>query len=265
MSSRFVNAPVLTADERARVRGRRILLVMAHKGHVQQEALKPLAIFEAAGCPVTIACLDADRVAFDPIGGLLAVAEAAWDPTFRLWRALKRAGRFAGVPSLRALDRSGTLPGWLSGFDAVFVPGGHGRVFHDFLHDPLTAGVVRRFDRAGAVVGLVCHAAIVGAHPGEDGIPLVRGREVACWPRAGDRFFGRLPGLGRYMVPYAKPAAVIVEEAGARVHDRVLIYPRVHAVVDGNLVTSRGPWSAGAFAAAVLSELARRVTLSQPA
>lgn len=247
--------PALTGEERDRVRGRRILFLMASRGHVPQEALKPADHFDRAGCLVTFASLDGAAVRFDPIGRLLAVLESPWDPTLRLMSTAASARRFDTPASVRALRREGRLDGWLASFDAIVVPGGHGRIFSDFLRDPLTNEIVQRIFSRRAVVGLICHATVLAAQDGRSDA-LARGRVLASWPRAADRFFGAVPRLGRYMVPFPKPAAVLLEEAGAEVHDALRERRRAQVAIDGTLVTARGPWNDATFAGAVLRLLA---------
>ena len=255
--SRLFERPLeLSAAEAARVRGRRVLLALARRGHVPQEALKPMARLEAAGCEVTPACLDADRVRFDFLTTMLAIGEGLWDPTIRLLARSWRQGRFRNLPSLRELERSGQLASWLDGFDAVIIPGGHGRVLDEFFHDPLIVEMVRRFHRGGRAVGLICHATVIAAEPGAGGDALCRGRVMVSWPRAADRVNRLIPFIGSFLVPYARPVGESLERAGAEVHDGMADFPRVHAAIDGQLVTARGPWSDGPFVAALLHVLA---------
>jgi putative intracellular protease/amidase len=67
---------------------------------------------------------------------------------------------------------------------------------------------------------------------------------------------GRVLARGRVMVPYREPVAVTLERAGASLLDSMLVFPRVHAAIDGHLATARGPWSVGPFVSAVLHLLA---------
>lgn len=246
----------LSASEAARVRGRRVLLALAHRGHVPQEVLKPMARLEAAGCEVTPACLDADHVQFDFLTTMLAVLEGLWDPTIRLLARASRRGRFRNVPSLRDLERTGQLASWLDRFDAVIVPGGHGRVLDEFFHDPIVLATIRHFHRSERAVGLICHATLIAAQADEAGDALCRDRVMVSWPRAADRFNRSIPLLGPFLVPYARPVGESLARAGAHVHDGMRHFPRVHAAIDGQLVTARGPWSDGPFVAALLHVLA---------
>ena len=128
---------------------------------------------------------------------------------------------FQNVLSL--CERTGHVDAWLERFDAVVVPGGHGAVF---------------------------------AQAGASGRVLAKGRVMVSWPRVADRLYGAIPLLGHYMVPYREPVAVTLERAGASLLDSMLVFPRVHAAIDGHLATARGPWSDGPFVSAVLHLLA---------
>ena len=125
---------------------------------------------------------------------------------------------FQHVLSLR--ERTGQLDAWPKRFDAVVIPGGHGAVF---------------------------------ARRGASGRVLAKGRVMVSWPRVADR---AILLLGHYMVPYREPVAVTLERAGASLLDSMLVFPRVHAAIDGHLATARGPWSDGPFVSAVLHLLA---------
>jgi hypothetical protein len=79
---------------------------------------------------------------------------------------------------------------------------------------------------------------------------------MVSWPRAADRFNRSIPFIGPFLVPYARPVGESLARAGADVHDGMRHFPRVHAAIDGRLVTARGPWSDGPFVAALLHVLA---------
>jgi putative intracellular protease/amidase len=254
----------LPAAEMEKVRGVRVLMILAQAGHCIQEVLKPTERLETAGCKVAFASLEGRDVRFDPLCNALAQFERAWDPTVRLMRAARRGGRFVCLPSLREMADKGRLDDWLDGFAAVVVPGGHGKTFAAFLRDPTVIGVVEHFLVSGRVAALVCHAALIAALLERDGEALVHERTVTCWPRAYERVQGSLPFLGRYFMSCGSPVGKQLQERGGNVLDSILPGRRVHAVVDGNLVTGRGPWSDGAVATGLLLALARTVREEAP-
>jgi putative intracellular protease/amidase len=230
-------------------------MLLAARGTNVQEALKPLALLEQAGCPVTLAGLDGGTVRFDPLCNLLAVFESPWDPTWRLLRQARRDGRLDNLASLRDLERNGGLDAWLDGFAGLIVPGGHGEIFNAFLRNPLVLQVVGRFLAQDKALALICHAPIIATLVPSEEKPLARGRTITCWPRGYERAFSLLPVIGRYLVPCGRPVGDLLSEAGATVVDSVLPWRRVHAAIDGRLITGRGPWSSGAVAAALLDVL----------
>lgn len=248
------STPPLDARERAGIGGKRILVLLAAAGHAAQEVLKPVDAFERSGCSVTFASLDGGPVRLDPLCNVLAFAECAWDRTLRLLLRARRRRTLRDLPSLRA-RRAGTrgeFERWLGGFDAVMVPGGHGGTFAGFVRDPIIAETIASFAERGAPIGLQCHAVVAGALAGTPNVPLARGRTVTCWPRRYEARLARLPLLGRYLQPFGRPAASLLDDAGALVHDESGVY----AAVDGTLITSRGPWNTAVFATAFLRALA---------
>lgn len=65
-----------------------------------------------------------------------------------------------------------------SGFDAVFIPGGHGAMF-DFPDSEILQYVLQQFAEDNRVIGSVCHgpASFVNVTY-KDGTPLVKGKKV---------------------------------------------------------------------------------------
>lgn len=246
----------LSPEVLARVKDRRVLFLLAATGQVPQETVLPIDAFERSGVTVECATLDGGRVRFDPLSVALAWFEALWNPTLRLLTRARREKRFTNLPSLRAMAAAGQLDKWLGRFDAVVVPGGHGRVYAGFVRDPLIIDAVAGFYAEGRVVGLLCHGPLTAALPGRRGPGFVAGKTVTCWPRGVERILGAVPFVGAYLMPFGRPVGALLEEAGARVHDSALSRRRVHAAVDGRLVTGSGPWSAGTFVHAMLHVLA---------
>ncbi len=252
----YASPPALSADVLGRVKGRRVLFLLAAAGQVPQEILIPAEGFEKASIKVAFSSLDGGDICLDPLTIGVAWLEAPWNPTARLLRRFRREGRFSSLPSLRAMDTDGTLDRWLGGFDAVVVAGGHGRAYSAFIRDPLVIDTVAGFHAAGRVAGLLCHSPLVAALPGRRGPGFAAGKAVTCWPRWTETLFGLIPFLGRYMMPFGHPVRTLLEEAGVHVHDPPMPRRPVHAVVDGRLVTGRGPWSTRAFAHAVVLAVA---------
>ncbi|HVC20191.1 MAG TPA: DJ-1/PfpI family protein [Vicinamibacterales bacterium] len=236
--------------ERKALAGTRVLLFLSPSGHAVQETLVPVAVLREAGVGVHLATWDARAIRFEPVGNLMAFA-APWSTSLRSLWAAWRTGELRHVTPLRNLEDDGLLGGCLRGFDALVIPGGHGPVFAEFLLGEPVRALLRTFAESGRIVGLVCHAT---AAAGEAG----RGREMTCWPRPYERVLGALPLLGDYFAPLGRPAEDFVAAVASRVHTSARPWKMPHAVIDGNLVTAWGPWSARLFALALMNRLAAR-------
>jgi putative intracellular protease/amidase len=132
------------------------------------------------------------------------------------------------------------------GFDAIFIPGGHGVMF-DLAKDSAVAKLIQEFDAQGKPVAAVCHgpAALVQV-VGKDGTPLVAGRKLAAFTDAEER-----------AVKLDKEMPFLLEtrlrELGATVETRDNF--TVHTVRDGNLITGQNPASSAATAKLLIEAL----------
>ncbi|WP_409303820.1 type 1 glutamine amidotransferase domain-containing protein [Peribacillus sp. SCS-155] len=68
-----------------------------------------------------------------------------------------------------------------NGFDAIFLPGGHGTMF-DFPDNEILLNILQQFAEEGRVIGSVCHgpAGLVNVTY-KDGTPLVKGKTVTAF------------------------------------------------------------------------------------
>jgi putative intracellular protease/amidase len=158
----------------------------------------------------------------------------------------RRTARRAGAPqrdlsprALRAAD-----------FDAIFLPGGHGRMF-DTARDPALEALLRDFHDARKPIGAVCHgpAGLLGVALA-DGSTVLRGKHVTGFTRGEDA----ADELFRYM-PFALQDAMTAE--GAQFVEKP---PRsAHVEVDGLLITGQNPASAGVTAQAFCRVVATSV------
>lgn len=144
----------------------------------------------------------------------------------------------ANTPAFTGIDTDG--------FDAVFLPGGHGTMF-DYPNNDALAELISRFDAAGKVVAAVCHgpAGLVSATK-EDGTPLVKGRRVAGFTDSEEQAVGLVDA-----VPFLLESKL--KELGANYEKGPDFEP--FALRDGNLVTGQNPVSATRTAALVLDAL----------
>jgi putative intracellular protease/amidase len=150
-------------------------------------------------------------------------------------RAMAAAG---GTPSVGEVDGAG--------FDAVFLPGGHGTMWDLPRSEALARLLGEAFDR-DAVVAAVCHgpAGLVPARR-RDGRPLVEGRRVSAFTNSEER------GVGLHeVVPFLLEDRL--KELGGRFERGPDWQP--FAVRDGNLVTGQNPQSSALVARHVLEAL----------
>ena len=133
-----------------------------------------------------------------------------------------------------------------SGFDAVFLPGGHGTMF-DYPESEELARLIERLDRQGKIVAAVCHgpAGLVSAM-GPDGKPLVNGRRVAAFTDSEERAVGLAEA-----VPFLLESRL--KQLGAKHESGPDFEP--FALRDGNLITGQNPASATRTAELVMDVL----------
>ena len=132
------------------------------------------------------------------------------------------------------------------GFDAIFLPGGHGTMM-DFATDAELKRLLLDFAKADKVIAAVCHgpAGLVGAKK-PDGTPLVAGKTITAFTDEEE--------IGvqlEKVVPFMLEATLRSE--GANFVGGPLWAP--HVEVDGNLITGQNPASSEAIANAVLEQL----------
>jgi len=132
------------------------------------------------------------------------------------------------------------------GFEAIFLPGGHGTMF-DLPENQDLQQLLREFYETGKIVAAVCHgpAGLVGATL-SNGQPLVAGKRVNAFTDREEE----ATGLGPYL-PF------LLE---SKVRDLGAIFVaapnwHTHAEVDGNLITGQNPQSTLAVIKSVLSKL----------
>jgi putative intracellular protease/amidase len=66
---------------------------------------------------------------------------------------------------------------------------------------------------------------------------------------------GALPLLGRYFKPFGDTVQALIEREDVEVCCDALPWRMPLAVIDGNVVTGWGPWTAAAFGRALLARL----------
>jgi putative intracellular protease/amidase len=138
----------------------------------------------------------------------------------------------------------------MAGFDAVFVPGGHGPMV-DLADNPDVTRLLQILHAKGATVAALCHgpAALLAAGGRDDGEWLFEGYRLTCFTdeEEDQTVAGRL-GMPWYLDTALKNAGAVFDDAPSAWVS--------HVVVDRNLVTGQNPGSSEAVADAVLKSLA---------
>ncbi|MCH4024715.1 MAG: type 1 glutamine amidotransferase domain-containing protein [Acetobacter fabarum] len=201
-----------------------------------EELTTPFYAFRDAGADVTLASIAGGAVPVDT----RSVKEAGQneasvdrylaDPTLRQ--------TVAETPKFTTIDAAG--------FDAVFLPGGHGTMT-DYPENPDLARLIELFDRSGRIVSAVCHgpAGLLSARK-PDGTPFVAGRRVSAFADSEERAVGL-----EHTVPF------LLED---RLRALGAIYEKgpdfaSFATQDGTLLTGQNPASAARVAALVVERL----------
>lgn len=195
-----------------------------------EEFAVPYSAFVTAGASIVVASPNGGPTPIDPQTTPDKDQREKWTSAIA---ALENTSRLADVSA----DR----------FDAVFIPGGHGPMV-DLAHDSDVARLLTDFDRAGKVIGAVCHgpAALLRAVDA-DGRPLVEGRRVSGFTNNEEKLV-KLADV----VPFLLETAL--KEKGAH-FDGTPIPFAPHIVKDGNLVTGQNPASSAGIADKILEAL----------
>ncbi len=197
-----------------------------------EEFAVPYLLFKEAGFEVAVA---------SPKGGKVPVDE----------RSLKDGGHvFGWAKAIVELDSTIKLDQVQArGFDAIFLPGGHGTMF-DFPDDPDLKRLLNRFAAEDKVIAAVCHgpAGLVGAKKA-DGTPLVAGKTITAFTDA-EEIAVELDKAMPFMLETR------LREQGAK----FVVGKKwaAHTQVDGKLVTGQNPASSKGAAEAVIQLLTKR-------
>lgn len=204
-----------------------------------EELTTPYYAFLDAGADVTIASIKGGEIPID------ARSLNEEDEKPESVKRYENDPAFQGA--VRASHCFSRLPA--SGYDAIFLPGGHGTMF-DYPNSHALAEVVTQTLESGRIVAAVCHgpAGLVSALS-SDGTPIVKGRKVTGFTDGEERAVELDEA-----VPFLLETRL--KELGAE-------YSKgedfsIYAVRDGNLITGQNPMSAGKTAELVMEALAER-------
>ena len=201
-----------------------------------EELTTPYYAFTDAGADVTVASIAGGAI---PVDARSVAPEGENDASVE--RYLKDAdlkAKVANTTRFTELD--------ISGYDAVFLPGGHGTMF-DYPDNPDLSGVIEAFDRAGKIVAAVCHgpAGLVSARAA-NGAPFVQGRRVAGFTDTEEHAVGLQDAVPFLLESRLRDLGALYESADDF---------QPFALRDGTLVTGQNPASAAPTAALVMEAL----------
>ncbi|MXU64338.1 type 1 glutamine amidotransferase domain-containing protein [Oceanomicrobium pacificus] len=206
-------------------------------GFYFEEMAAPYYALTDAGHEVTLASIAGG--APDPDPGSLDADEDARPAPVRRFLADKAAmTKLAETKAIADTD--------VSGFDAIFLPGGHGTAFDFPESDALAERVGQVFDQGG-IVAAVCHgpAGLVNAKTAH-GAPLVEGRRVNSFTDAEERAV-ELDGVVPFLLESRLRQLGAHFEAGDTFTEK--------AVRDGRLITGQNPMSSDAVARLMVEAL----------
>ena len=164
--------------------------------------------------------------------------------------AASRYQRLQEIPGFqRPVALSSLGEAELAGFDALFVPGGHGPMT-DLPDNPHVAQLLVSLHSKGAPIGALCHgpAALLSAPERADGQWLFDGYRMTAF--TDDEESQTEPGL----LGLAWLLDTALKNAGAVFDDAPTSWVS-HVVVDRNLITGQNPASTQATADAVIKRL----------
>jgi len=194
-----------------------------------EEHAVPYMAFTRAGHEVTVTSIAGGKVPVDPKSAPTVEQVNAWEPAI---------ATLSDTPAFDTLDSDG--------FDAIYMPGGHGTVF-DMPYNKKLHDLLFRFDATGRVIAALCHApAVFAGMRRPDGTPFIAGRTIAAFTDDEER---AVDGVEK--VPFLLETRL--KELGAIHHGAADWTSNV--ILDGNLVTGQNPQSSAAAATLLLGLL----------
>jgi putative intracellular protease/amidase len=209
-------------------------------GYWAEEFVVPHRVLTDAGFDVEIAA---------PVGGKPTADPASLRPEV----AGPEAEEFAAYIDKHAAELASPTPLSevdVAGYDAVFIPGGHGPM-EDLAHDPDLGRILTAADAAGTIIAPLCHgpAALLSANISGGGW-LFTGRTLTVFTDEEERLNKTADGAPWLVETVLKARGATVRSAADAWGSNV--------VVDGNLISGQNPASSQALAEKVVQTLNAR-------
>lgn len=192
-----------------------------------EEFAVPYLVFKEKGYDVKVASIQGGEVPLDPRS--IEEKDPAWA---QAEEELKNTARLSKDDA--------------TGFDAIFLPGGHGTMF-DFPDNETLQYVLQQFAEDGRIIGAVCHgpSGLVNVTY-KDGTPLVKGKTVTAFTDEEEREVQ----LDEYM-PFLLESTLRLRGANFVRGEKWTDF----SVRDGNLITGQNPQSSRSTAEKVVEAL----------
>ena len=212
---------------------KQILMIVTSHGRIDaerktglwyEELAEPYSVFQEQGYDITVASPQGGAVPIDPNSN-------PDDPDEAIMKVIENTYPLSEIDT--------------DGYDALFIPGGHGAMFD--LATAEVGAAVEAFIHEGRVVGSVCHgpAGLVEAR-NSAGLPTIDGYRLTSFTNAEEEAAGLVDEM-----PFLLQSKL--EELGAR-FETADNYTD-HVVVDRNLVTGQNPQSSASAAHAMVDVL----------
>ncbi|QKS72886.1 type 1 glutamine amidotransferase domain-containing protein [Paenalkalicoccus suaedae] len=194
-----------------------------------EEFAAPYVTFVKAGFDVKVVSIAGGQVPLDP-NSLPEESQLEWQ---------EAESKLANTEKLSEEDVS-------AGYDAVFLPGGHGTVY-DYPDNLLLQRLLRETAENDRVIGSVCHGPSGLIHATyADGTPIVKGKKVTAFTDSEEKEMGL-----ENVVPFLLESTLRDKGADFVNSDNWADF----SVRDGNLVTGQNPQSSQSTADKVVEAL----------
>ncbi|KAK9860422.1 hypothetical protein WJX84_006531 [Apatococcus fuscideae] len=190
-----------------------------------EEVAAPYYAFKTKGIAADIASVKGGEIPWDPNstkGDFFTPTAQAFSNDVEAKEACTKSKPLSSIDSI-------------DGYDALFIPGGHGIVF-DGPGNKEMAALIVKFWTAGKIVSAVCHGPIALCGVEVDGKPLVEGKKVTGFSNSEEDAVGKTAEM-----PFLLESRI--KELGGNYSSMADWHS--HVVTDGKLITGQNPQSRG--------------------